>query len=168
MAETGSLISNTLRHSTLTEELRDAEIETLARIIPPRQCRAGEVVAWPGSGSEAGPGNSLVMLGNGEVEVSYNTGGATATLSLRNPGELIAVVGFVGGNTSQFSIRMAAKTDAVLLVLERARFEALLNSQPSVVYYVMRGIARHVHGIVRRLNMRAMELTSYLYQAKAR
>ncbi len=131
MTETDSLITNTLHHSTLTEELRDAEIETLARIIQPRQCRAGEVIAWQGNGSEAEPRDSLIMLGSGEVEVSYNTGGATATLSLRNPGELIAVVGFVGGNTSQFSIRMAAKTDAVLLVLERARFEALLNSQPA-------------------------------------
>ena len=96
------------------------------------------------------------ILGSGEVEVTCNTGGATATWNLRNPGELITVVGFA------FTICVLARTDVAVLVLDRGRFEALLNSQPSIVYHVMRGITRHVHGVVRALNMRAMELASYL------
>lgn len=169
MAETDSLISKTLHNSVLAEELRGAEIEALARIIKVREYMAGDVVAWRGDDDPKRElHGSLVMLGSGEVQVTYNTSGATATLNLRNPGDLIAVSGFVGGNLSQVSIGVVAKTDARLLILDRKRFEALLNSQPAIVYFVMRGIARYAHGIVRRLNKRATELTNYLYQTRAR
>jgi CRP/FNR family transcriptional regulator, cyclic AMP receptor protein len=36
------------------------------------------------------------------------------------------------------------------------------------VYYVMRGIVRHVHGIVRRMNMQSVEMSNYLYRAHGR
>ncbi len=169
MAETDILISNTLHNSVLTEELRGVEIEALTRIVTIREYKAGDVVAWQGDDDyKKELRGSLIMLGSGEVRVTYNTSGSTATLNLDNPGDLIAVVGFVGGDLTQVTIAVVAKTDARLLILDRTRFEALLNTQPAIVYYVMRGIARYVHGIVRRLNMRATELTNYLYQTKAR
>ncbi len=168
MTEADLLISHTLHNSVLAEELRGAEIEALARIITVREYKAGDVVAWRGDDNNRELRGSLVMLGSGEVQVTYNTSGAAATLHLRNPGDLIAVSGFVGGDLSQVAIGVAAKTDARLLILNRVRFEALLNSQPAIVYFVMRGIARYAHGIVRRLNLRATELTNYLYQTRAR
>ncbi len=169
MVETDILIDNTLCHSVLTEELREAEVEALARIITVREYKAGEVVAWEGDRGYAKGDlrGSLIMLGSGVVQATYNTSGATATIDLRNPGDLIAVIAFVGGDLSQVSIGVIAQTDARLLVLDRVLFEALLHSQPAIVYYVMRGITRYVHGIVRRLNMRTTELTNYLYQARA-
>ena len=114
-----------MHNSTLVEELNDAEVETLASIIEVREYRAGNFLAWQGDNSDRGElRDSLIMLGSGEVEVTCNTGGATATWNLRNPGELITVVGFA------FTICVLARTDVAMRVLNRGRFEALLNSQP--------------------------------------
>jgi CRP-like cAMP-binding protein len=81
---------------------------------------------------------------------------------------LAGIIGFVGGNVAQVSANVVAKADSKLLLLDRARFEALLNSQPAIVYYVMRGIVRHVHGIVRRMNMQSVEMSNYLYRIQGR
>jgi len=83
-------------------------------------------------------------------------------------GDLAGIIGFVGGNVLQISATIVAKTDSKVLVLERSRFESLLNSQPAIVYYVMRGIVRHVHGIVRRMNTQSVEMTNYIHKTHGR
>jgi len=166
---TDELILQTLHNSTLAEELRDAEIEALARIITVREYKAGEVIVKQGDNShESELRDTLLILGSGEVEATATTGGEKATLHLLKQGDLAGIIGFVGGNVAQVSANVVAKTDSRLLLLDRARFEALLNSQPAIVYYVMRGIVRHVHGIVRRMNMQSVEMSNYLYRIQGR
>jgi CRP-like cAMP-binding protein len=161
------LIRTALLNSTLTEELRDAEIEVLARLVELRHYRAGEVIEEPGENNYADNlGDTLMMLGSGEVEVTFETRGETATLKLSEPGELSAILGFVGGDVSCVSIGVKALTDCSLLLINRKRFEGLLNGHPAVAYYVMRGLVRHVHGIVRRLNVQTMEMRNYLYASR--
>jgi hypothetical protein len=53
-------------------------------------------------------------------------------------------------------------------VLERSKFESLINTHPAIVYYVMRGIVRYVHGIVRRMNTQSVEMSNYIYKTKGR
>ncbi len=45
---TDNLILQTLNNSTLTEELRDAEIETLGRLFEVKEFKAGEALLRPG------------------------------------------------------------------------------------------------------------------------
>jgi CRP-like cAMP-binding protein len=158
---TDDLVLHTLHNSTLTEELRDAEIEALARIITVREYKAGEEILKPGDTELK---DTLLILGSGDVEATAVTGGEQMTLHLLRPGDLAGIIGFVGGNVAQVSATIVAKTDSKVLLLDRVRFENLLNSQPAIVYYVMRGIVRHTHGIVRRMNMQSVEMTNYLYQ----
>lgn len=162
------LIMQTLHNSTLAEELRDAEIEALARIITVREYKAGEIIVQQGDNSQSELRDTLLILGSGEVEATATTGGEKATLHLLKQGDLAGIIGFVGGNVAQVSANVVAKADSKLLLLDRARFEALLNSQPAIVYYVMRGIVRHVHGIVRRMNMQSVEMSNYLYRIQGR
>ena len=162
---TDDLILQTLHNSTLTEELRDAEIEALARIMIVREYKAGETVLKPG---DLELKDTLLILASGDVEATATTGGEQMTLHLLQPGDLAGIIGFVGGNISQVSATVMAKTESKVLLLDRVRFEALLNSQPAIVYYVMRGIVRHVHGIVRRMNMQSVEMSNYLYRSKGR
>ena len=159
------LIMQTLHNSTLTEELRDAEIETLGKLFTVMECKPGESLLSPGQERLK---NSLIMLASGEVEATATLNGEQATLHLLQPGDLAGIITFAGGNVSQISAIIVARTDCKILILERSRFESLLNSQPAIVYYVMRGIARHVHGIVRRMNTQSLEMNSYIYQTHGR
>lgn len=162
---TDDLILQTLHNSTLSEELRDAEIETLAQLVELREYKAGATLLRPG---EERLKNSLIILVSGEVEATATFNGEQATLHLLEPGDLAGIITFVGGNLSQISATVTAKTDCKVLVLDRRKFESLLNSQPAIVYYVMRGIVRHVHGIVRRMNAQSVQMTNYLYKTGGR
>ncbi|MDP2806202.1 MAG: cyclic nucleotide-binding domain-containing protein [Gallionellaceae bacterium] len=163
--ETYNLIMETLRNSTLTEELRDAEIEQLATLITVRDYKAGEYILQPG---EADLKCSLLILASGDVEANANTGGEKMTLHMLTQGDLAGIIGFVGGNVMQISATTVAKSDSKVLVLERVRFESLLNTQPAIVYYVMRGLARYIHGIVRRMNTQSVEMSNYIHKTGGR
>ncbi|VVC85406.1 cyclic nucleotide-binding domain-containing protein [Sideroxydans sp. CL21] len=162
---THNLVLQTLNNSTLTEELRDAEIEILARLFEVKEFKSGEALLRPG---EERLKNSLIVLASGEVEATATLGGEQATLHLLQPGDLAGIITFAGGNVSQISATVMAKTDCQVLLLERSKFEALLNTQPAIVYYVMRGIVRHTHGIVRRMNTETVEMSNYIYKTKGR
>jgi CRP-like cAMP-binding protein len=162
---TDSLILETLNNSTLTEELRDAEIEILARLFEVKEFKAGTIMLRPGEESLK---NSLIVLASGEVEATATLGGEQATLHLLEPGDLAGIITFAGGNVAQISATVIAKTDCEVLLLERSKFESLLNTQPAIVYYVMRGVVRHTHGIVRRMNMQSVEMSNYIYRTKGR
>jgi CRP-like cAMP-binding protein len=159
------LILQTLHSSTLSEELRDAEIESLGQLFEVADFKAGQALLKPG---EERLKSTLIVLANGEVEATAHVGGEQATLHLLQPGDLAGIITFVGGNVSQISATIVAKTDCQVLLLERCKFESLLNSQPAIVYYVMRGIVRHTHGIVRRMNAQSIEMTNYLYKTGGR
>ena len=162
---TDDLILQALRNSSLSEELRDSEIDALAKLITVRDYKAGESVLKPGDDTLK---DTLLILGSGEVEATATTGGEKVTLHLLKPGELAGIIGFVGGSAIQISATVVAKTDSQILLLDRARFESLLNTQPAVVYYVMRGIVRHVHGIVRRMNMQSVQMSNYIFKQGGR
>lgn len=159
------LILQTLHNSTLTEELRDAEIESLARVMEVREFKAGEVLVQPGSERLK---DALIILASGDMEATATIGDESASLHLLQAGDLAGIITFVGGATTQISANVVAKTDSKVIVLERAKFESLLNSQPAIVYYVMRGIVRHTHGIVRRMNMQSIEMNNYIHHTHGR
>jgi CRP/FNR family transcriptional regulator, cyclic AMP receptor protein len=159
------LILRVLHNSDLTEELRDAEIEALASVMTVHDYKAGEFLLRPG---DTRLEKTLMILGTGEVEATATVRGEKATLHLLQPGDIAGIITFVGGDATQISATVQVKQDSKVLLLERARFESLLNSNPAIVYYVMRGIVRHVHGIVRRMNMQSVEMSNYIHRSGGR
>jgi CRP/FNR family cyclic AMP-dependent transcriptional regulator len=162
---TDDIILQALRNSTLSEELRDSEIDLLASLITVRDYKAGEAILKPG---EMELKDTLLILGSGDVEATATTGGEQMTLHLVQPGDLAGIIGFVGGHAMQITATVVAKSDSKLLLLDRTRFETLLNTQPAIVYYVMRGVVRNVHGIVRRMNMQSVEMNNYIFKQGGR
>ncbi len=162
---TDELILTVLQSSDLTSELRDAEIEALASIMTVHDYKAGEFLMRPGDQKLE---KTLMILATGEVEATAAVKGEKATLHLLQPGDIAGIITFVGGDTTQISATVQVKKDSKVILLERARFESLLNSNPAIVYYVMRGIVRHVHGIVRRMNMQSVEMTNYIHRTGGR
>ena len=162
---TDKLVLRALRDSSLSDELRDAEIDALAKFVTVRDYKAGQSILKPGDTELQ---DTLLILGSGEVEATATVGEEKVTLHLLKPGDLAGIIGFVGGNAMQISATVTAKTDSKILLLDRAHFETLLNTQPAIVYYVMRGIVRHVHGIVRRMNMQTAQMSNYIFKQGGR
>ncbi len=159
------LILKILHTSDITSELRDAEIEALAAIMTVHDYKAGEYLMRPGDNRLE---KTLMILGIGEVEATAAVRGEKATLHLLQPGDIAGIITFVGGDATQISATVQVKKDSKVILLERAKFESLLNSNPAIVYYVMRGLVRHVHGIVRRMNMQSVEMTNYIHRSGGR
>lgn len=159
------LILKVLHSIDITSELRDAEVEALASVMTIHDYKAGEFLLKPGDNRFE---KTLMILATGEVEATAAVRGEKATLHLLQPGDIAGIITFVGGDTTQISATVQVKKDSKIILLERARFESLLNTNPAIVYYVMRGIVRHVHGIVRRMNMQSVEMTNYIHRSGGR
>lgn len=155
------LIKSVYLNSELADELRDSEIDVLAKLSRVRDYKAGEVILQPGDSHLK---NTLMLLAGGEVEATATVNGENMTLHLLQPGDLAGIITFVGGQAEQISATIVAKTVSKVVMLERANFEVLLTSHPQIMYYVMRGVIRHMLGIVRRMNRQSQEMTNYIYQ----
>ena len=159
-----SLVIDTLRTSTITEELSDAEVQILASLFEVKSYKAGEQITKPGDQGH----DNLFILANGEIEVKIHNNAEVSTIHVLKPGDLAGIITFVGGAASHISATLFAMGETQVLSLERARFETLINSHPMIMYRVMRGVVRNVHGIVRRMNMQAVEMSNYIFGSQGR
>lgn len=163
--ESDNLIMMTLRNSTLTEELRGFEAEQLASVVELREYKAGEQIISP---QKPELKCALLILCSGGIEANTVAEGEKVTRSITEPGDLANIIGFVGGNIMEVTATTVAKEDSNVLVIERTRFESLINTNPAVVYYVMRGVTRYVHGIVRSINTQSVEMSNYIHKVGGR
>jgi len=159
-----SLVIDTLRTSTITEELSDAEVEILAGLFEVKDYKSGEAITTPSDEKN----DNLFILAHGDIEVKIQSGNDEATIHILKPGDLAGIITFVGGAASHISATLYAIGNTKVLSLERARFETLVNSHPMIVYKVMRGVVRNVHGIVRRMNVQSTELSNYIFRTHGR
>ena len=154
------MINDVLRNSKLTEELENSDIEILANLCTVREYKAGESILQPG---QAALNDAILALVSGDVEATAVTGGERITLHLVKSGEMAGIIGFVGGNGMRINATVFANTESKLIVLERFRLESLLNTHPSIVFSLMRGIARYVHCIMRRFSTQSSEMGTLVF-----
>jgi CRP/FNR family transcriptional regulator, cyclic AMP receptor protein len=159
-----SLVIDTLRTSTITEELSDAEVEILAGLFKVQDYKSDAVIVKPG---DEQPDN-LYILAHGDIAVKIESGGQESTIHVLKPGDLAGIISFAGGAASDISATLCAVGNTKVLSMARADFEKLINSHPMIVYKVMRGVVRNVHGIVRRVNSQSAELSKYIYRFNGR
>ena len=63
---------------------------------------------------------------------------------------------------------LCALTDCQVLSLERAAFEGIVESDPKLVYKVLRAVARSAHRTMRRMNGEFIELSNYIFKQHGR
>jgi len=159
-----SLVIDTLRISTVAEELSEAEMEILAELFEMQEFKAGEEIVAPGDDRP----DNLYILADGDITVKLASQGEESTIHVLKPGDLAGIITFVGGAASDISATLHAVGSTKVLSLPRMKFEKLINSHPTIVYKVMRGVVRNVHGIVRRVNSQSAELSNYIYRTQGR
>lgn len=151
-----------LRASPFAAELTDAQSRELARIITVRRLKDGELLLEDGRSD-----NSLHVVITGMLAVMKDSGaGESMTLHILKTGDLAGALGFIDG--MEHSATLSSIGDTEVFTLQRDAFESLLNTDPAIVYRVMRAIVRSVHGIVRRMNNQYVELTNYINKQHGR
>jgi CRP/FNR family cyclic AMP-dependent transcriptional regulator len=158
-------IMKALYNSGLVENLRGFEINVLAELITVQYFEVKEfaVELYDHLLKEA-----LMILVEGEIEVSAMVNNEPVSLNLETPGDLARIISFVGGDMMNVSARIKVRKDSAVLLLQRTKLESLLHSHPAIVYCVMRNLVRHVHGVARRKNAEKEQLSNYFYRMNGR
>lgn len=158
------LVIDTLRTSTVTDELSDDEVQIIEGLFDVQEYKAGDVIVQPGDARQ----DNLYILAYGDIEVKIESDDGESIIHVLKPGDLAGMIAFVGGAATQISATLFAVGTTKVLSLERDKFESLINSHPMIVYRVMRGVARNMHSIVRRANSQSIELRNYIYRTNGR
>jgi len=158
-------ILKALYNSGLAENLREFEINALAKLITVQYFEAKELAVEL---YDQLLKESLMILVEGEIEVSAMVNDEPVLLNLETPGDLARIISFVGGDMMNVSARIKVKKGSVVLLLQRTKLESLLHSHPAIVYCVMRNLVRHVHGVARRKNAEKEQLSNYVYRMNGR
>ncbi len=151
-----------LRPSKLAVELTDAQCRRLAAAMLLRDLKQGEVLVTEGDDD-----HHFYLIASGKLGVIKSVGTPEqVTLNTLAAGDFAGELSWLDGSRRYASL--VALDATRVLGLEREKLEALLESDPHLVYRVMRAIVRAVHQIQRQLAMQQGELTNYIYKQHGR
>jgi CRP-like cAMP-binding protein len=146
-----------LRASPLVTELTPAETKVLGELVRLRTLADGEVLV-PEGGRDA----HLHVVARGRIDVVKDGPHGRTLLHTIEPGDLVGELSFMDDEPRYASLIASGTTE--VLVLDRRDFETLVESEPRVVYKVMRAIMRVAHKVQRRLALQMRDLENYLYR----
>ena len=148
--------------SRLGKEFSDQEATKLAELMDMRELHANEYLI-----SEGTEDDSLHVLLEGHLEVvKQTTGDSIASIAVVREGDLAGELSFIDG--TQHTVGLRALSSSLVLSLQRADFEAIVDESPQLVYKVMRAVARSAHKIVHHMNSECIELTNYIFKQHGR
>jgi len=149
-------------NSSLGVELSDSEIDILSNAMHERGLGDGEFLFEDGTSDD-----SLHVILAGKVEVVKRTGDDSfASLAVLREGELAGELSFIDGAPHTVGLRALCETR--VLSLTRDSFEEMIDSNPRLVYKVMRAVARSAHRIMHRMNTEFVELSNYIFKQHGR
>jgi ribosome-associated toxin RatA of RatAB toxin-antitoxin module/CRP-like cAMP-binding protein len=155
-------VFDALRPSKLAAELSDEQCRRLAAAMELRDLAEGEVLVREGDDD-----HHFYLIVSGKLGVVKSAGTPEqVTLNTLAAGDFAGELSWLDGSRRYASF--VAMTPTRVLGLEREKLEALLESEPHLVYRVMRAIVRAVHQIQRQLYMQQSELTNYIYKQHGR
>ena len=151
-----------INNSALGAELSDGEVEILSALMHERQLADSEFLFEDGMNDD-----SLHVILAGKVEVVKRTGDDNfASLAVLRDGELEGELSFIDGAPHTVGLRALCETR--ILSLTRESFEGIIDTNPRLVYKVMRAVARSAHRIVHRMNTEFVELSNYIFKHHGR
>lgn len=148
--------------SVLGKDLTGDECTLFKDLGEIRDLKDGEILIEEGKVD-----NRLHLVVDGNLAVTRKAAGEDwVVLHVLRSGELAGELGFIDGQEHSATLR--AIGPARVFSLERNRFESLLETNPLLVYRVMRAIIRGVHNTLRRMNVQQMEMTNYITRQHGR
>lgn len=150
-----------LSRSTLGAELAPDECAALAAVMGVQAVPAGETLVHEGEQRR-----TLFVLARGRLNVCKEVNGQEETVYQMRVGECAGTRAFIDGSPRKAAL--CTDTDTLVLTLEPEAFEGLIESQPRVVYKIMRAIFRITHSNLMRVNLESAELRNYMMTSGGR
>ncbi len=151
-----------LLDSRLGAELSEDDAEKLAGLMSLRELKGGDYLIEEGKADD-----SLHVLVEGNLEVVKRTSSdGTASIAVVREGHLAGELSFIDSEIHTVGLR--ALSDGRVISLSRESFESLIDSDPQLVYKVMRAVARSAHKIMHQMNNEFIELSNYIFKQHGR
>lgn len=147
--------------SPLGRELTPKEAEVLAALVTTRELADGEVLLQEGSAD-----THLHVILSGRIAVARRRNDGWHVLHTLDAGDLVGELSFLDDEPRYATLLAAGPTR--VLALKRADFETLVESEPRVLYKVMRAITRVARSVQQRLSRQMLDLQDYLFRTGAK
>jgi CRP-like cAMP-binding protein len=139
------------------EDLDDTEKKLLSGMLDRVIYKTDDVLY-----NEGEAGGTLFYVVSGKVRICRQTkGGELLPYSTVNANETFGMMSFIDG-MEHGAIAIADK-DLEVVTLRKDRFESLINKDPVMAAKVYKRIGVHLCDIIRDMNKRYMDLTSYMF-----
>ncbi|MDT8437465.1 MAG: cyclic nucleotide-binding domain-containing protein [Wenzhouxiangellaceae bacterium] len=150
-----------LKNSFLGEELDDNDLEALSGVMQAHRLADGEQLV-----SENESDDRLFLLSEGRLEVWSSQEGDQERVYSMRPGEFAGTRAFIDHAPRQATLK--AHGDVLVYSVTPEAFESLIDTQPRLVYKVMRALFRITHVNLMRMNSEARELANYVFKRGGR
>ncbi len=150
-----------LGNTAIGEELSVSECKVLADVMEVRHAKDGERLV-----SESGSEHTLFVLAEGSLDVISTHEDKEEVVYTMKPGEVAGTRAFVDRQPRKATLQ--AKGDVTVYTLEPYNFESLLDTQPRILYKVMRSLFRITHGNLIRMNQEKDQLANYISRSGGR
>ncbi len=146
-----------VRASALAAELNDEQIGALAALVETHELTEGEILIEQGTRDDR-----MFLLVRGALVVCRRSEDNQSWINLHRlaPGEIVGELAFLENLERTASVRATQDTEVVSL--RRSKLESVLESDPLLVYRIMRAILRSVHRVVSHLNAQHAHLVDYV------
>lgn len=151
-----------VKNSSLATELSEVQSAVLAKLVITHKLADGEVLLQEGT-----RGDELYVIVSGSLAVTRETGnGDWVVLHVLRAHDLVGELGFLDDLEHSATVRAIGPTE--VFGFKRAQLEGLIDSEPHIVYLIMRAVVREVHGKLRRMNIQHVELSNYISKQHGR
>jgi len=147
--------------SSLGQELEKDECQVLTTVMGIRDLKDGEILVKEGDSE-----TTLFVLTAGKLAVSSVMDGKDVTVYNMKVGEVAGTRAFVDRAPRRATLKSVG--NSTVYTLEPENFEKLLETNPRIVYKVMRGLFRITHMNLMRMNVETQQLSNYINKTGGR
>jgi len=149
-----------LRELPFFMDLNDAELDAISGIVGECEFGIGDTVFEEGQ-----QGDSLFIINKGDVKACKMTPeGELLTLTHMEKGEIFGEMSFLDGSVRSATI--VSTSELQCFTIKKAHFDKFVDSDPKIVFKLLKNIIYSIHPIVRRMNTRYMDMINYMWGRK--
>lgn len=146
-----------LREMSFFADLNDEELNAVSKIVKKKNYKMGEIIF-----NDNEDGTSLYVIRKGEVKACKAApDGELMTLTLMKDGDIFGEMSFLDERPRSATIVAISNTEAYCI--DKHDFEKLVDTNPRMVYKVLKNIIFTIHTIVRGMNTRYIEMVNYMW-----